>query len=272
MIGYSQDTTKHFRVWAAQTKQVIIASEPYIDKSKQGAKLLAKWLLNTNASKQKTPIGEPRPKGRPRKHPVLAKIPSGLTIEDSNSIRTADIKRKTSNEVAMSMTKANSKIHEPGSYNEAVNNPIHGRRWREAIEKELQNLENHQTWEYEELPPERKAIGSKWVFKVKYHPDGSVARFKARLVAQGFSQVQGVDFSETFAPTVRRRSLQIYLALCMMLNLIIHQMDMVGTYLESRLGENKLPIFMKLPPGMRNLRQIQEGLYCKLLKSLYGLK
>lgn len=52
-------------------------------------------------------------------------------------------------------------------YDEAVNDAIHGRRWREAIEEEMQNLENHQTWEYAELPPDRKAIGSKWVFKVK---------------------------------------------------------------------------------------------------------
>ena len=63
---------------------------------------------------------------------------------------------------------------------------------------------------------------------------------------KGFSQVQGVDFSETFAPTVRRESLRIYLALCLMLNLFIHQVDIVGAYLESLLGNNELPIFMKL--------------------------
>lgn len=156
----------------------------------------------------------------------------------------------------MSMTKSISKIHEPTSYDEAVNDPIHGRRWREAIEDELQNLENHQTWEYDKLPLGRKAIGSKWMFKVKYNTDGSVARFKARLVAQGFSQVHGINFSETFALTVRRESLRIYLALCLMLNLFIHQVDIVGAYVESLLGDNELPIFMKLPPGMYHLRQV----------------
>ena len=99
-----------------------------------------------------------------------------------------------------------------------------------------------------------------------------MARFKARLVAQGFSKVQGIDFSETFAPTVRRESLQIYLALCLMLNLFVHQVDIVGAYLESELGDNEFPIFMKLPPGMHHLRQIRKGLLCRLLKSLYGLK
>ncbi len=115
-------------------------------------------------------------------------------------------------------------------------------------------------------------IGSKWVFKVKYHPDGSVARFKARLVAQGFSQVQEINFSKSFALTVRRESLQIYLAICLMLNLFIHQVEIVGAYLESQIGNNKFSIFMKLPPEMHYLRQIRKGLFCRLLKSLYGLK
>lgn len=87
------------------------------------------------------------------------------------------------------MAESTSKIYKPNTYDEAISDLIPERHWREAIEEELQNLENHHTWEYEQLPNKRKAIGSKWVFKVKYHPDGSVARFKARLVAQGFSQV-----------------------------------------------------------------------------------
>ena len=269
LIGYSPDTSKHFRIWAPQTKQVIIASEPYIDESEKGAKLLTKWPLDeTSSLKRKAPAGEPRPRGRPRKI-----IPTEATILSRNDMpMMAEQASNEEPEIAMSITECSSKIREPTTYDEAINDPIHGRRWREAIEEELQNLENHQTWEYDELPPGRKAIGSKWVFKVKYHPDGSVARFKARLVAQGFSQVQGIDFSETFAPTVRRESLRIYLALCLMLNLFIHQVDIVGAYLESPLGDNELPIFMKLPPGMHNLRQIREGLLCRLLRSLYGLR
>lgn len=89
----------------------------------------------------------------------------------------------------MSATEVSSKIHEPRTYEEAISDPIHARQWKEAIEEEIQNLENHSTWEYDELPQGRQAIGSKWVFKVKYHPDGSVAWYKARLVAQDFSQI-----------------------------------------------------------------------------------
>lgn len=191
LIGYSPNTTKHLCIWVSQTKQVVIASKPYIDELEQGAKLLSKWLLETTvSSKKKAPEGEPRPRGRPRKQ---------IAIEETLGETLDKIE-----EIAMSMTESGSKIYEPTSYDEAVNDQIHGRRWQEVIEDELQNLENHQTWEYDELLPGQKAIGLKWVFKVKYNPNGSIARFKARLVAQSFSQVNGIDFSETFAPTVRK--------------------------------------------------------------------
>ncbi len=172
----------------------------------------------------------------------------------------------------MSITESSSKIYEPNTYNEAISDPIHGRRWKEAIEEELQNLESHHTWEYEQLLNDRKVIGSKWVFKVKYHPDGSVARFKARLVAQRFSQVQGIDFSETFALTVKRESLRIFLEISAMLGFVIHQVDIIGAYLESLLDDNEFRIYMKLPPGMHQFCQVRDELLCRLLKSLYGLR
>ncbi len=172
----------------------------------------------------------------------------------------------------MSITESTSQIYEPNTYDEAISDLIHGRRWRKAIEEELQNLESHHIWEYEQLPNYCKANGSKWVFKVKYHPDRSVARFKERLVTQGFSQVQGIDFSETFAPTVRRELLRIFLAISAMLGLVIHQVDIVGAYLESLLDDNEFPISMKLLPRMHQFRLVQERLLCRLLKNLYGLK
>lgn len=75
---------------------------------------------------------------------------------------------------------------------------------------------------YDELSLSQKVIWSMWVFKVKYHSNGLIARFKASLVPQSFSQVQRVDFSEIVALTIRTESLQIYLAFRLMLNLFIH--------------------------------------------------
>lgn len=87
----------------------------------------------------------------------------------------------------MSASKTSSKVYKPKSYDEAVADPIIGTHWRQAVEEELHNLRKHYTWSYERLPEGQKGIGCKWVFKVKYNPDGSIERYKARLVAQGFS-------------------------------------------------------------------------------------
>lgn len=124
--------------------------------------------------------------------------------------------------VVMSITKFSSKIYKPLLYDKIVNNLIHGRRQGEAIEKELQNLEDYQIWEYDKLSPRWKIIRLKWVFKVKYHPNDSVTRFKTRFVTQGFSQIHGIDFLKIFVLIVKKESLQIYLALCLILNLFIY--------------------------------------------------
>ena len=159
------------------------------------------------------------------------------------------------------MNEISTNIYKSKLYDKAINN-----------QEELQNLENYLTWKYNELLPRWKAIKSKWLFKVKYHPNRSVAKFKARLVAQGFSQIQVINLTKTFAPTIKRELLQIYLAICLFLNLIIYQVDIVGAYLKSNLSNNKFPIFIKLPPKMHQLCQVKEELLWRLLKSLYNLK
>ena len=113
----------------------------------------------------------------------------------------------------MSATKISSKIHKSATYKKAIFDPIYFRRWKEAIEEEIQNLEDHYTWEYNQLPPGQKTVGFKWVFKVKYYLDGTVAQYKAKLMAQGFLQIHGIDFNKIFSPTVRKKLLQIFLAI-----------------------------------------------------------
>lgn len=133
LIGYSNETNKHYRAWAPETKQVIVVSDPFIDESVQGAKLLLDWPLETGSNSKRKATGEPKPRGRSRKMPILQQNP--IPVVES--------------EQAMSMAESTSKIYEPNTYDEAISDPIHGRRWREAIEEELQNLEDHHTWEYE---------------------------------------------------------------------------------------------------------------------------
>ncbi len=115
MIGYNPKTTKHFCVWAPQTKQVIIASEPYIDESEKSAKLLAKWPLDVTQTKRKALAGDLKPRGRPQKNLIIKtriKIPSPEVGDEEE-------------EVAMSITKITSEIYEPRSYNKVVNNSVH---------------------------------------------------------------------------------------------------------------------------------------------------
>jgi histone deacetylase 1/2 len=127
-------------------------------------------------------------------------------------------------------------------------------------------MENN-TWTLSTPPTGRNAIGSKWIFKVKCKPDGSVDRYKARLVAQGFSQSPGVDYEETYSPVVHRSSLRALLSYGIERGMFIHQMDVVTAFLNGTLTEE---IYMKQPDGF--ISPGNEDLVCKLNRSLYGLK
>ncbi|KAI3681339.1 hypothetical protein L6452_36130 [Arctium lappa] len=121
--------------------------------------------------------------------------------------------------------------HEPTSYKEASSNLD----WQKAMNEELQALDKAQTWDSVPLPPGKSPIGSKWVFKIKTKFDGSINRYKARLVAKRFNQEYVIDYEETFAPVARVTSVRIY---------------------------------MTPPPGV----QLPQGHVCRLRKALYGLK
>ena len=108
-------------------------------------------------------------------------------------------------------------------------------------------MDSYQTWTYTFLSLERKAIDCKWVFKVKYHLDGLIERYKTKRVAQGFSQVHKIDYTEIFTSTVRRKSLRIFLVIAAMLEMILIQIDVVGVYLKNVLSQNKYPSFMRIP-------------------------
>ena len=85
--------------------------------------------------------------------------------------------------------------------------------WRDAMQKEIGALEDNGTWVMESLPPVKKALGSKWVYKIKYHSDGSVERLKARLVFFGNHHVEGIDYNETFSPVAKMVSFRAFLLL-----------------------------------------------------------
>ena len=141
--------------------------------------------------------------------------------------------------------------------------------WEKAIKEELAVLKAAGTWELVDAPLGANIVGSKWVFRAKKDAAGKVVRYKAHLVAQGFSQVPGVDYFDTFAPVARLASIQAVLAMAAVNDYEIHQIDIKGAYLNGKLTPDET-IFMKQPPEYAAAGSGNK--VCKLLKTLYGLK
>ena len=128
---------------------------------------------------------------------------------------------------------------------------------------EMKSLKENDVWELVELPSGWKTVGSKWVFKTKIGESGTVEHYKARLVAQGYTQRYGADYDETFCPVARQESLRVLLALSVQYGLKLHQVDIVTAFLNSNLEEE---VYMAQPEGFTS--QGQEHLVCKLKKNI----
>ncbi len=155
---------------------------------------------------------------------------------------------------------------DPRTIDEALRRPD-ADKWKQAADVEFQALLDNETWELVPLPPGRKAIGCRWVFRIKRDEDGNVLRYKARLVAQGFSQRPGVDYEETYAPVVRFDTVRTLVALAASTEQLLHQVDVETAFLHGRLEEE---VYMQQPQGYRDKKQPSS--VCRLKKSLYGLK
>jgi len=155
---------------------------------------------------------------------------------------------------------------EPTSYEEVLTSPNRD-QWLIAMKEEMDSMDKNKVWELVDLPPNRKAIGNKWVLKIKRRADGLIDKYKARLVAKGYTQMEGVDFLETFSPVVRFDSIRVILAMVAHLDLELHQMDVKTAFLNGELDEE---IYMDQPIGF--VTEGQEGKVCRLKRSIYGLK
>jgi Reverse transcriptase (RNA-dependent DNA polymerase) len=137
--------------------------------------------------------------------------------------------------------------------------------WKKAMDSEMLQLGKRGTFKLVELPPDRSAIASKWVYRLKRDHVGEIIKHKVRLVAKGCSQIPGLDFLETFAPVMRLETFRLLIVIRTELGLIVHMVDVVGTYLNGKLEE---VIFMMQPP------KYDDSSRCvwQLLQPLYGLK
>nr|KAJ0186750.1 hypothetical protein LSAT_V11C900460560 [Lactuca sativa] len=155
---------------------------------------------------------------------------------------------------------------DPKTFSEAMaSRDVHF--WKEAIHDEIDSIMHNNTWILADLPPGCKALGCKWILKRKMKVDGTIDKYKAGLVIQGFRQKEGIDFFDTYAPVARISTIRLLLALAAIHNLVIHQMDVKTAFLNGDLDEE---IYMKQPKGF--VMPGNEHKVCKLKKSLYGLK
>ncbi|XP_078241937.1 uncharacterized protein LOC144586859 [Pogona vitticeps] len=155
---------------------------------------------------------------------------------------------------------------EPRNYKDVLKLPDYEKnKWLEAMEEEMKSMEEHQVFTETKLPAEHKVISSKWVFKRKLQNDGNY-RYKARLVAQGFTQKKFIHYDEVFSPTVRSETLRTTLAFAVSKNYVIYHYDITTAYLNADLKEE---LYMAKAPGFEGTKP---ELVYRLNKAIYGLK
>ena len=154
----------------------------------------------------------------------------------------------------------------PRTYKEAMETPYR-EEWKKAMEDEMNSLRNeHNVWELVERQEGKKVIKNKWVYTIKENPDGSIKRRKARLVAVGNNQKEGIDYELAYAPVMKMESMRMLIDIAARHGYSIRQYDVKTAYLHGELEENE-QVLMEQPQGFEEMG----GMVCKLTKSLYGL-
>ena len=148
----------------------------------------------------------------------------------------------------------------------SVKQALQDTKWFAAMIDEFQVFQKNNTWTLVSLPPQRNAIGCKWVFRVKENSDGSINRYKARLVARGFNQKLGFDFQETLSPVIKPVTIRVILTLAITHKWSLQQLDANNAFLNGLLEEE---VYMTQPPGFESS---DKSLVCKLSKAIYGFK
>tara|TARA_R110002050_G_scaffold1058_1_gene7329 strand:+ start:131 stop:4354 length:4224 start_codon:yes stop_codon:yes gene_type:complete len=186
-----------------------------------------------------------------------------MFIPDIENVRDAG-------EQFFSPTTLASEVYEPKTMTDALRDPDYCSLWKQAIMKEVETLNAHEVidW-YVELPPGAIPIKTKWVFKVKCKQDGTIEKFKARLVACGYSQVYGLDYLDTYAPVASMNAIRIVTAIAALLGRKLYHVDIKGAYHYGEI-EDGIVLFIQQPEGF--VKRDRRKFGCRLLRPLYGTK
>jgi len=152
---------------------------------------------------------------------------------------------------------------DPMTYEEAAKS----KRWRSAMDQEMQSMERNDTWELTALPLGGKSIGVKWIFKTKVNEKREVDKYKARLVAKSYCQQHGIDYAEVFEPVAHLDTIRIVIAFAAQNSWVIYQLDVKSAFLHGEINEE---VFVDQPPGYE--QKGHESKVYRLKKALYGLK
>jgi hypothetical protein len=152
---------------------------------------------------------------------------------------------------------------EPSTFEEATGRQV----WRDAMMEEYNSIMKNDVWEVVPRPKGKSVVTSKWLYKLKHVADGSIEKYKARFVARGFLQVEGINYDETFAFVSRYTSIRAVISIAEEMGWKIHQMDVKTTFLNGLIEEE---VYIEQPLGFEV--HGRESHVCRLKKALYGLK
>lgn len=264
LVGYSEHS-KGYRILNPKTGKVIISnSVTFIEETRDDVIIPVDSTEEESTESKETDEVEIT-----QEVEVQHKTDTSDTREStSEGVRRSSRENKGKAPARLSYKAKAINIQEPTSWEEIANfSEREAQKWLGAAKEEMESMEDNQTWTLTRLPVDKKAIGCKWTFKVKYDSEGKIERYKARLVAKGYSQKFGEDYDETFAPVVKHTTIRTLLLTAAIKGMQVKHFDVKTAFLH---GELKEDIYMEQPPGFVSSQNPDH--VCKLNKSIYGLK
>ncbi|GAU30874.1 hypothetical protein TSUD_15600 [Trifolium subterraneum] len=276
LIGY--DATGAYKMYNPNSKKVVISTDVVVDEKSQW-----KWKSNVNKHIQ---VNLEDTVTNETVQPVVDQNEEVDHVEEihtsTDGEEEGDVRRSTRTRFpSVRLTDHETILHnvvnddgdlvhlafmadtEPVNWHEALSDP----NWKNAMNEEIRSIEKNNTWRLVDLPTQKNSISVKWIFKIKRNPDGGIVKHKARLVARGFLQQQGIDYNEVYAPVARMETSRLVIVIANSMNWSLSHMDVKSAFLNGPLEEE---VYVSQPPGFEVDSQ-KDKVY-KLQKALYGLK